>query len=163
MTTLTISHCIFLSRDERYRLFHGEDLTVTAVSTPVWIKDGETTEPAIEVFTKYKIMNRDERIFIRQHNGLYEITIPPLAVSPNQPLPDIIWNAMTQEQRNKWWLENESNPSLIKLLDIKDGGCGWLAFRQYSKLNKTNPSIGTLHVIHFVQIEDTKVLLDTLT
>jgi len=162
MTTLTVSHNLFLTREQRYELFHGTDLEVVGVSVPVWIGNGQTTEPAIEVFAKYKLMNRDEKIFIRQHNGYYEITIPVIeAVVP--PMPDDIWNSLTQQQRDEWWAANDPNPSLINLLDIKDGGCGWLAFRQYSKLSKDTGSVGVLHVIHFVEIKDISDLEQSLS
>jgi hypothetical protein len=162
MATLTISHLVFLSREQRYNLFHGNDLEVIGVSVPVWLNKGESSEPAIEVFAKYKLMNRDDRIFIRQKNGSYEVTVPPIEESPNDPLPDEIWNVLTPEEQDKWHIDNEPNPSLINLLDIKDGGCGWLAFRQYSKLEKTSP-VGALHVIHFVEIKDVTELEQSLS
>ena len=162
-TTLTITHNIFLTREQRYGLFHGEDLEVIGVSVPVWIGSGITSEPAIEVFAKYLLKNKDERIFIRQNSGCYEVTIPPIELSPNLPLPDDMWDDLTQEQRDEWWQENEPNPSLINLLDIRDGGCGWLAFRQYSKLEKGTGAMGVLHVIHFVEIKDIVELEQSLS
>lgn len=162
MTTLTVSHNIFLTREQRYELFHGKDLEIIGVSVPVWINNGETTEPAIEIFANYKLMNRDEKIFIRQHNGCYEVTIPVMDTIV-QPMPDDMWNSLTQEQRDQWWANNDPNPSLINLLDIKDGGAGWLAFRQYSKLSKNTGTVGTLHVIHFVEMKDISDLEQSLS
>lgn len=155
MTTLTVSHNVFLTREQRYDLFHGTDLEVVGVSVPVWINNGKTTEPAIEVFAKYKLMNRDDRVFIRQHNGYYEVTVPPMN-APVPSIPNDVWNSLSQEQREQWWTNNEPNPSLINLLDIKDGGAGWVAFRQYSKLNKGTAD--TLHIMHFVEIKEISVL-----
>ena len=55
MATLTVSHYIYLSREQRYELNDGKDIEIVGICVPVWFQKGNTSEPAQEIFCKYKI------------------------------------------------------------------------------------------------------------
>lgn len=156
--TLSIAHNLYLTREQRYDWHQGKELTVIGVSVPVWFHGGVTSEPAAEVFSKYKLYAGDH-IFITHNKEGYEITIPPEPLAVPQFPPDDIWNKLSKEEQEKWHNENEHQPSVKSLLDVKDGGSAWLAFRQYNKVKKNKKF---LHVIHFVEIKDMEVLIETL-
>ena len=159
-TTLAISHNLFLTKEERYNWYAGEPLEVIGVSIPVWFYKGISSEPAIEVFCKYKLINKSEEIFIKHNENGYNVTVPQGPVKEFESLPDEIWDAMSVEEQEKWYEENEPTPSLKMLLDIKDGGGAYLAFRQYSKIRKTRTKI--LNVVHFMEIKDIQDLTQSL-
>lgn len=136
-TILTISHYIYLSREERYQLFDQIPVYTVGVSVPVWFKKGDTTEPAKEIFCKYNIFNDNASSSIGYKENGYDIHLPKNFVN---------------------FKTNKTNS--FRLLDVKDGGCEGLVFRQYSKLaiNKKSYSI-----VNFVEIKPIEYLLGTLT
>ena len=158
MSTLTINHNLFLTRAERYAWYEGQSIEVIGVSIPVWFSKSITSEPAIEIFCKYRLINVPKNIFIKNANDGYDIQIPS---KPEKEyfIPDDLWNKMSKDEKEKWYEDNEPPPTLKMLLDIKDGGSAHLAFRQYSKVRK-NKKI--LNVIHFVEIKDIEELKQTL-
>lgn len=129
MATLVIAHNIFLTKEERYKLHSGEPIEVTGVNVPVWFEKGNTSEPAQEVFCKYRITNTKENKAIVPFDEGYNISIPKEAET-------------------------------IKLLDIKDGGCEWLYFRQYGEVHQKKKKFNIIHDVEFRPLED---LTDTLT
>jgi len=131
--TLCISHNIFLTREQRYSWFEGKEIEVIGVSIPVWYKDGDTSEPAIEVFSKYKLINKTQNIFVKHLDDGYEITAPKIPVN--------------------------DSPCIRDLLDLKDKGSEWFAFRQYSKIKNKKQ---TLNLAHFVEIKDIVMLENSL-
>jgi hypothetical protein len=128
--TLTVSHNIFLDRNQRYSLFNGNAIEVTGVSIPVWYYQGITSEPANEIFCTYKLIPDDNKIHINYNKSGYEMFLPLSAYQPEG--------------------DNSSPISLKNILDLKDGGIAWLAFRQFGKAKKNNR---TINIVHFVEIK----------
>jgi hypothetical protein len=159
-TTLAISHYVYLTKEERYRWFDGEELEVVGVSSPVWFHKGVSSEPAVEVFCKYRLLTNPDGIFIKHNAEGYEVTVPPKPPTTPEPLPPEIWNSLTPDQQEQWYEQNQAPPTLLNLLDIRDGGSQYLAFRQYSKVRKNRK---ILNVIHFMEIKDMDELLHTMT
>lgn len=128
--TLTISHLIFLSREQRYALYAGQTLQVIGVSVPVWFCKDKTNEPANEVFCEYKIIPTDFSSNITSKSKAYEIEIPLQEYNPER---------------------KESNPVVLKnILDFEDGGVEWVAFRQLSNITKNKKKV---HVVQFLEIK----------
>jgi hypothetical protein len=158
-TTLAICHNIFLTKPQRYILHGGGEVAVIGVSVPVWHHAGTTSEPAVEVFCRYILRNKPEGVFI-QHNselGGYDINLPPCRQKIFSDLPKNVWIPLSQKQQTV--LLTDDAPCLDGLLDIKDGGMEWLAFRQFTKINKNGK---TLNVVHFVEIKKLEDLIQTL-
>jgi hypothetical protein len=132
--TLAISHEIYLTRDQRYRLAAGDSVSVTGISVPVWYAKGKTNEPAREVFCNYIIHNSpnaEDQIYFRMDG--YEFNIPQLPGDFVMP-PEISneeWSALTQEQREALGEERYVPPHAANLLDLKDGGTENLIFVQH--------------------------------
>ena len=159
-TTLAISHYLHLTKEERYAWQEGEVIDIIGVSIPVWFYKGISSEPAIEVFCKYHLVSSPEGIFIKHVEDGYEITIPQTSPVEFTPLPDDAWASLSKEEQEQWYEANEPAPSLRMLLDNKDGGAKYLAFRQYSKVRKNKK---VLNVVHFMEIKDMEALTQTLT
>jgi hypothetical protein len=137
--TLTVSHNIFLNSEERYALHIGKELQVIGVSTPVWIHGKTTSEPAHEIFCNYTITPTDYKLYIRHNAKGYDLLLP----------------RSTYDPENK-----RVNPTIINnLVDFKDGGVEWLAFRQFNEVKKNKKDIT---IAHFVEIKDTEELIKTL-
>lgn len=73
MATLTISHYIYLTKEQRYDLHNGKEVSVIGVSVPVWFQKGTTSEPAQEVFCEYTLSNKDKNKFVEIKGGSYEV------------------------------------------------------------------------------------------
>lgn len=132
--TLTVSHNIFLDRKQRYDLFNGEPLDVVGVSVPVWYFQGKTSEPGNEVFCKYKLIPCEYNIFVKHNNEGYEIYLPKKYFNPE---------------------ENTDNPLTLKnILDFKDGGTEWIAFKQYGKAKRNKKSVNIVNFVEIKTIED---------
>lgn len=159
-TTLTISHYLYLTKAERYAWHEGLPVEVVGVSIPVWFCKGVSSEPAVEVFAKYHLLQSTENIFIKHVEDGYDVIVPPKPQQEFVPLPDDMWKSLSHEDQEKWYEANEPTPSLRMLLDIKDGGSKYLAFRQYSKVRKNKK---VLNVVHFMEIKDMEDLMQTLT
>lgn len=74
MATLTVSHYIYLTKEQRYDIHNGKEVSVIGTSVPVWFQKGTTSEPAQEVFCEYTLNNKDERKFIEAKNGAYFVS-----------------------------------------------------------------------------------------
>jgi len=148
--TITVLHNIFLTRDERYKLASGEDVETVGVSVPVWFHRGKTTEPAVEVFCKYKLTNTQVQTPITNIDGGYLINVPQA-----EEQTFMVKDAIQEPQ-----VGLPAAPPTAKMLrDIKDGGCGYMQFKQYTKMRR-----GRKHynLLHFVEIKEMELLLDTL-
>ena len=137
--TLTVAHVILLDQDQRYKIADGEELTIVGVSIPTWYYNGETSEPATEVFCKYKIIPTKYKVFVKHTTYGYEIQLP---LETHDPETNI---------RNPITLKNIRN--------IKDGGMEWLAFRQFGKIKRKNKK--TIDIVHFVEIKSLQELVTT--
>lgn len=147
MATLTISHYIYLDRDQRYQLHAGTPVEVVGVSVPVWFHKGTTSEPAQELFCKYKLTNEAGNKAIMPTEEGYSVNLP-------QKDKDSPEDKETQEAVAM--LQGTSE----RLLDIKDGGSEMLEFRQYNKVHKDKHEF---NVVHFVEIKPDELLSDTLS
>ena len=145
MATLTISHYIYLTKEQRYALHERKPIEVIGISIPVWFNKGNTSEPAKEVFCKYQITNDSiNRILLQTDEG-YNVNIPQnveVHNENNEPLTATHFS--TSEQ----------------LLDLSDGGVEYLEFKQYTKLNK---KMHKFNVVHFFDIKSDSKLLGSLT
>lgn len=136
--TLTVAHNIFLEREQRYKLVKGEQVDCVGVSVPVWYYRGKTSEPGNEVFVKYKIIPTDHKIFVKHNEEGYEIFLPKNSFNPE---------------------DNRNNPVTLKnLLDHKDGGIEWIAFRQFGEAKRQKKKVS---IVHFVEIKTIEELLKT--
>ncbi len=57
-TFLTIAHNLFPSKDERYR-FREPDIEIETIGIclPVWVSGAATSEPAEEIYCRYRLRN----------------------------------------------------------------------------------------------------------
>lgn len=133
--TLTISHNIFLTKEQRY-LFEKPDAEIEAigVSIPVWYLNGKTSEPAIEVFCKYKLKIDDGKKAVAKFDEGYNIFLPP-------------------------FLDNNNLPIGIMIRDLKDGGKESLQYKEYSLIKKKTINYS---VIHIIEIYDDQRLISTI-
>jgi hypothetical protein len=136
---LTVSHNLFLSKSQRYELAEGKELEIVGVSVPVWFHKGKTSEPANEVFCNYKLIPSEDKVFVNNSETGYNIYLP-------------------KNQKNA---EGATNPIVLRnLLDIKDGGIEWLAFRQFAKAKKGKKVID---MIHFVEIKKSEEFYESVS
>lgn len=164
---LTVSHNIFLTREQRHFLTNGKTVEVIGVSLPVWIcKDdslgrGYTTEPAIEVFCKYVLTNKPYKIPLHKIEGGYQVNVPQLPESYKFPkkMSNSKWRKMTEQERETWYEENKTPLNVKSLLDIENGGSEYLRFEEYN-IEKINDKFVTL--AHFVKIQEFNVLEKTI-
>jgi hypothetical protein len=147
MTTLTISHYIYLSHEQRYDLHELKSVEAIGASVPVWFDNGNTSEPAKEVFCKYKITNEPiNKAIISTEDG-YCINIPQ----------KITFDSFSKEFQIAAAMQLGSSE---KLLDVEDGGNESLEFRQYNKIQSEDRNF---NVIHFVEIKPIEILYQTTT
>jgi len=153
MLTLSITHNIFLTKEERYRLHQREPVETMGVSLPVWFYRGNTSEPAQEVFCKYFLTNKPENSPIVNMRVGYQINMPQKQELPPelQHLPPHITQSLGY---------NQEIMTTQNLLDVQDGGGEWLYFRQYNKVRKNRR---VFNVVHFVEIKPIEKLMETLT
>jgi hypothetical protein len=121
---LMIIHNIFLNKEERYSLF-VKDLMVVGVSVPVWYGSKITSEPAHEVFCKYKIRCTETDLFVRYRDFSYVVHLP---------------------------LEGNSNAN--NLLNKEDGGIEYLGFRYKGRLKYKDKYVKVVHLVEIKDIEE---------
>jgi hypothetical protein len=146
MATLTIAHYLYLNKEQRYKLHAGETLEVVGISIPVWFHKGNTSEPAKELFCRYKLTNRPKSKTIMPTEEGYCINLPQKLESD-------------KEENEVYDAVNSQIGHSEMLLDIKDGGSEYLEFRQYNKVEQENHSF---NVVHFVEIKPNEILEDTM-
>lgn len=154
MLTLIVSHYIYLNRDERYTLFNGNTVETVGVSVPVWFEKGSTSEPAREIFCKYKITNIKNHKIIKVLKDGYEINLPQSTTLINKLATT---NDSKQLENLKKIFSNFDRS--LKLLDAEDGGAEWLEFKQYDKMKFKKKNV---EVVHSVEIKDIRILEKTL-
>lgn len=151
MKTLTVTHNIFLDRDQRYRLVAGEEVEAVGVSVPVWFSKGKSTEPAQEVFCKYKLYNRPETFPINTWEEGYTVVLPQPHETMQKVVDTLAANTLIGEKLRP--------PDAKNLLDFKDGGSAYLSFKQYTKVHSGKRSY---NILHFVEIKDVADLVESL-
>lgn len=134
--TLTISHYIYLNKEDRYKLFNKQSIESVGICVPVWFHRGSTSEPAKEFFCKYNITNT---------KGVS--TVEPQAEGFNLNLPQKFINTKNSLQSSR-------------LLDVEDGGCEELIFRRNNKMFYKGI---TFNAIHFVEVKPLEILLQTIS
>lgn len=136
MLTLTVSHNIFLSKEQRYALSEpGYIVEVVGVSVPVWFLSGRTSEPAKEVFSLYRLIISDDNKAISKHSNGYLINLPRSLQTISIPVSQI-------------------------LKDPEDGGRGTLQYKEYSSSRSKGRKF---NVIHTIEIYDESELIKSLT
>lgn len=161
MMILTISHNIFLTKEQRYALVSGEEQVVVGVNVPVWLDQGYTSEPAREIFCKYYINNKNSDRLVSCGKDGYSISLPSKGNYLRLRRPtDEEWRSMSLDDRESWYEKNMIPPCAESLLDLKDGGGGYLRFRYRSNLSKNEQKIP---VYHFVEIKPIEDLIASLT
>lgn len=132
--TLSIVHNIYLTKDERYSIHSGKKITVVGCSLPVWFYQGDTSEPAEEVFCKYILTNKKVKKNISPveitKQG-YKINLPQLPEGYKEPdsLTNEEWRKMTEKQKSDWYSKNAKPITSENLLDYADGGSKSLTFK----------------------------------
>lgn len=122
---LTVGHNIFLTREQRYTLLKDGYLEVMGVSVPVWFNNGLSSEPANEVFCKYKINISQVDPFIRYKDNGYTLN-----------------------------LLNTGKAGADNLRDHKDGGVETLGFNYPGRLKNNNRYIKVMHVVEIKDMEE---------
>lgn len=154
---LVISHNLFLTEAERRSFIGGKEVQTVGVSVPVWSVNGISSEPANEVFVKYHLKH-GEALLVHHNQEGYTVNIPD--GPPKLPrLSDEQYRAMSVEEVERWYEVNEPQPSVNNLKEIREGGSAYLAFRQYSRVQRQKR---VTHVLHFVEIKPIEDLLETL-
>lgn len=143
MATLTISHYIYLSKEQRYSLHDGQEIEVVGVSIPVWFHKGSTSEPAKEIFCKYKLTNEKTNKVIVLMNEGYVVNLPQKVEKEDVTDETPIFTASSE-----------------KLLDVADNGSEHMEFRQYNKVKQGSREF---NVVHFVEIKTLETLVNTLS
>ena len=162
MLILSVSHHIYLNKEQRYALIDG-DISVMGVSIPVWIKNnGISTEPAVEVLCNYELTNVDEKVPIHFKPNGYKINMPQLSEHEKEKprLSDEIWRSFTPDERRDYYDNLPSRPCAGWLKDIADGGGMHLQFREHNKIFQDDES---LEVYHYIHIDDTSRLMKSLS
>ena len=151
--TITVMHNIFLTREERYKLAEGEPVITVGVSVPVWFYRGITTEPAQEVFCKYRLTNKKTPVPITNWDEGYSINLP-------QAEEEMVTLANPSAE-NPAQGKKVEQPTAINLKDMKDGGCdGYLQFKQYTKIRKDKKTYNLLHFVEIKTIEDLETTIN---
>jgi len=156
MLTISTSHNIALTREQRYTLASGNAVEVMGISVPVWFFKGNTSEPASEVFCKYVLTNVDEDYPITTLASGYKINLPQLA--PGIPLitrPKLEeQQTMTIGELEEWSRENLIPPNGNDLKDPADGGVSSIRFKKYAKIEADGRKMKAIHNIEIISEEN---------
>lgn len=159
---LSVSHNIFLTKEQRYNLIKGIPVEVIGVSVPVWYFKGITSEPGIEVFASYYLTNNEEDLPITETKKGYQINMPQIP-GTWKPIKDSIsndeWRKLTPDQKESYYESIKEPISAKKLFDIDDGGSERLVFDQYNKFKKNKRFVD---IVHFVTIKSIEKLEQSL-
>lgn len=131
MIVLSILHNIFLTPEEVQKLKDKEDVQVIGCSVPVWYKKGSTSEPAEEVFCKYKLTSKSELLPVKTSKSGYQINIPSWPESYQEPdMPIEVWKKLSDREREIWMHEHQVPPSIKRMLPPEEGGNDKLMFKE---------------------------------
>ena len=160
---LTITHNIFLNDEQRELIAKGESVEVTGVSLPVWIckdqknKRGFTTEPALEVFCKYRLTNVPRpKVVCRTQEG-YQINLPQLPKGYKEPerISNDDWRKMSKAQQQSWYEKNRRPPTGENLKG-KHGRLSWKEVGQEKIGDKT------VDIMNYIVIDQMNSLTTTI-
>jgi len=122
---LTISHYIYLTKEQRYQIFNGEILEVVGVSVPVWFMGGNTSEPGKEVFSKYIISKNLDTFGLSIFEEGYRINLGNM----------------------------QHGIDVRRLLDFKDKGAQELIAKGYGKVDIRGKVFNAFHCLEIKPIE----------
>ena len=125
MLVLSILHNVFLTQDEIDQLISGDIVETTGVSLPVWFFKGNTSEPAEEVFCKYKLVKGSRENSIEVDKMGYVIHIP----------------------------DGAETLKLEDLFPEVEGGKEYLAFQEISKTKKRDKNATVIHLVEIKTVE----------
>jgi hypothetical protein len=151
VSQLSISHLIFLTRDERYKLVAGEEITVVGVSVPIRSPE----DIPVEVFCRYILQNKSENLRILNTPAGYLINLPQKVHVQIPILSDDEWRAMSRAEQEDWYERYRLPATAESLKDIRDGGAAYLKFH-YISLSKQS------RVVHIIEIKTMELLLQSL-
>jgi hypothetical protein len=164
---LFVTHNIFLTNNQLNELIDKNFLETTGVSVPVWVNasNGKNTEPALEYFCKYEIINdldKQESIETVDRKG-YRIYLPQSDWEPIKETEDFS-NLSEEERKNyekkikKWWEKNPEPQSIKTLKKSK-------YFRtQIKKLDEEFDKINyKVDVQHIIEIKTMESLVESLS
>jgi len=163
MLSLAIHHNLWLTRDQRYAVHNGIELVIVGVSVPVWVANQKSTsEPAQEIFCKYNLKNTKINEPIKINKDGYEITLP-YQEGTLPSLTDEEWrelNATNPSKLDEVYSKCKKSVCSKNLLDLKDGGCKCLSFREHNKMKNDNEIINFIHFVNIMDMEElTKSLI----
>lgn len=156
MATLTISHHIFLTEEERHILASGTPICVVGCCIIVVTNsDGKTNEPARERFCKYDLVNNVKEKPISLTEEGFKLNLPQLTekeklkIESVRNLSDEVWMRINKKQREDIydWISKDDGENL---LNFSEGGSKSLNFKLQFK--------DELTTFHYVCIDD----IDTL-
>lgn len=158
--SLSVSHHLFLSREQRYSIHNKEPVETIGASIPVWFYKGTTSEPAEEIFCRYILVNEGKKCILSDLEG-YTINLPSIPDDWERPeLSNDEWRTMSQKQKEKWYEKYKRPESSLDLLDLQDGGGKQLIFTvRHLRKMKGHQTL----ITHTVIIKDEVELLETLT
>ena len=147
MLTLAIAHNIFLNKGEIEALINRESVECLGASVPVWFLRGNTSEPAKEIFCKYKLTNIADDYPVTILAKGYQINLPQVIFQIGKPEN---WSKMSQEEKSVW---RTTHPLQISADDLADLGNDMLNFKKYSKITENNKRLNIIHAISVGTIE----------
>ncbi len=161
MMNLSITHMIYLTEDQRYKLFLYQDIEVVGVSIPIWFDNNITSEPAKEVFCNYLLKNpvSDNDIPIKILKDGYEIVLPCKKTDERPIISDDEYRKMSQRDLDKWYDSWPLDIGAKNLLNLEDGGSKHIHYREHNKMFSDEK---TLNIIHYVNIDDISYLENSL-
>lgn len=161
MLTLAVSHNLFLNEEQRKELINGQTVECTGVSVPVWFHKGTTSEPAVEVFSKYSLTNVKQSYPVSTTKQGYKINLPQIPEDYEKiEIEESEWREMTESERLLWNSINKKPSSADDLKDIKDGGSEYLKFKTFDLIRKDKWKI---NVIHYIEIQKKEILENSLS
>lgn len=164
MLILSIYHSIFLTEEEIQTLVTGEQIDVIGASLPVWYQNGNTSEPAEEVFCRYTLTNKPGTfpIKVKQHRDGYIINVPQMPEDYVAPivLDNEQWLSLSPDEREAWYSINQVPNSAKNLLPLSQRGAEYLYFKEFkrTKNEKQNTTMS-----HQVEIRTMKWLLKSFS
>lgn len=158
MLVLSILHSIFLTPKEVENLISGEEVDAIGVSVPVWYYQGNTSEPAEEVFCKYKlkVSDKKESVSTLKNGHGYSINFPKLSSDyKEQVLSKEQITTMSKEELAKWHKDNPKTSNVNDLVSEKEK----TSFKQFVKRKQKGKMT---NLIHCVELMSANKLLESM-
>jgi len=160
---LFVSHHIYLTEAERYALNQGTCVNTVGISIPVWFYKGSTSEPAHELFCDYELVNSKSDLSVINTTDQfgYYINLPqiPKDYKPPKKITDEEWYKLPPHKIKAYYEENKRPLCSERLLNPKDGGGAYLAWRQNDIVKKDKKM---LHITNLVHIRDVSELKESM-